>query len=137
MKRTLLLSFALMLCLVGYQKASSTVIPVISNLFGAVWSWEKTEHKFGQIPQGKPAKVTFKFKNTGDEPLVITAVSPSCGCTTPTYTKEPIMPGEEGFVTAEYNAASAGAFTKTIGVTSNANTAATLTISGEVVVAKQ
>lgn len=137
MKRTLLLSFALMLCLVAYQKASSTVVPALSNLFGAMWKWEKTEHKFGQVTQGKPAKVTFKFTNTGDEPLVITAVSPSCGCTTPTYTKDPVLPGEEGFVTAEYNAANAGAFSKTIAVTSNTANPITLTISGEVSVAKQ
>lgn len=133
MKRTLLLSFALMLCLVSYQKVSSTIVPAISSFLSTSWKWEKTEHNFGKVQQAKPAKITFKFTNTGDEPLVITAVNPSCGCTTPTYTKEPIMPGTEGSVTAEYNAANVGAFTKTISVTSNAPNAITLTITGEVV----
>lgn len=137
MKRTLLLSFALMLCLVSYQKVSSTIVPAISGFLGPVWKWEKTEHNFGKVQQAKPAKVVFKFTNTGDEPLVITTVSPSCGCTTPTYTKEPIMPGAEGTVAAEYNAAGVGAFTKTISVVSNATTAITLTISGEVVANKE
>jgi hypothetical protein len=66
--------------------------------------------------------------------LVITSVQASCGCTVTKYTKEAITPGSSGFVTATYNAAHVGVFTKT--VTVNANTEGgpvLLTIKGEVV----
>ncbi len=134
MKRTLLLSFALTLGLVAYQNASSTSIPAaMSRIFGAMWKWEKTEYSFGKIEQNKPVTAIFKFTNTGDAPLVLTTVAPSCGCTAPTYSKEPIMPGQEGTVEAKYNAAAMGAFTKTITVTANTSAPIVLTISGEVV----
>ncbi len=48
---------------------------------------------------------TFNFKNTGTQPLVIERVDVSCGCTTPAWTKEPIMPGKSGFITAKFNSA--------------------------------
>ena len=60
-------------------------------------------HDFGTIQQGEIVSHTFKFKNTGNAPLVIEKTGVSCGCTTPTYTKKPIMPGEEGEITVEFN----------------------------------
>jgi len=65
--------------------------------------------------------------------MVITNVAASCGCTTPDWTRDPIMPGGEGFVKATYNAASPGAFNKTVTVTSNIeNGFVQLFIKGEV-----
>ena len=60
-------------------------------------------HDFGTIQQGEIVSHIFKFKNTGNAPLVIEKTGVSCGCTTPTYTKKPIMPGEEGEITVEFN----------------------------------
>ncbi len=77
-------------------------------------------HDFGDIPQGKPVSVEFKFKNTGKTDLILAAVKPSCGCTTPEWPQEPIAPGQTGVIKATFNAANAGPFNKAITVTSNA-----------------
>src|SRR5450631_4244393 len=73
-------------------------------------TFDKEVNDFGIIPQGVPASYTFYFKNTGKESLIITNASPSCGCTTPDWTKEPIKPGAKGFVKATYNASNVGPF---------------------------
>lgn len=85
----------------------------------AVFAWDSQMHDFGKIKQGVPATHEFKFTNKGKVPLVITNVQPSCGCTTPDWSKEPIPPGQQGFIKATFNAAAAGAFNKTITVTAN------------------
>lgn len=86
----------------------------------AKFKWEaNTEHNFGKIPQDVPATVTFMFENTGEQALIISNVKPSCGCTTPDYSKEPIKKGEKGFIKATYNAHNGGVFEKTITVTAN------------------
>ncbi|MCB0733645.1 MAG: DUF1573 domain-containing protein [Flavobacteriales bacterium] len=87
---------------------------------GAKLKFDKTEHDFGTVKEGTQATVTFKFKNEGTEPLVLTSVQASCGCTTPKWTKEPIAPGDYGEVTAIYNSKNRpGNFTKTITVRHN------------------
>jgi len=65
-------------------------------------TWYSEEHDFGTIPMGKTVTHTYKFKNTGDKPLRLTLVKPSCGCTSPKWSKEPIAPGEEGEITVEF-----------------------------------
>ena len=82
--------------------------------------FDKTEHDFGKIPQSEPVTCEFTFTNDGDAPLILTNVKASCGCTTPDWPQEPIMPGAQGVIKATYNAAAAGAFDKTITVYSNA-----------------
>ena len=79
-------------------------------------SWAKESHDFGEIAQGKPVSVEFSFTNTGDEPLLIADVVPSCGCTASDYSKEVIAPGKSSTIKITYNASLAGAFTKTITV---------------------
>jgi hypothetical protein len=88
-------------------------------------------HDFGTIPQGTPVTTSFEFKNTGKEPIVLQNVRASCGCTTPQWPKEPILPGKTGVIKATYNAAAAAPFTKTVTVTSNIGTKM-LTIKGKV-----
>jgi hypothetical protein len=58
---------------------------------------------FGKITEGQTLNVTFKFKNTGDKPLVIANVSAQCGCTIPEQPKEPIAPGATGEIKAAFN----------------------------------
>ncbi len=97
------------------------------------FKWESnTTHDFGKIPQGTPASTTFEFVNNGKTDLILSNVKPSCGCTTPEYTKEPIAPGGKGTIKATYNAAGAGVFNKSITVTSNAGDPVVLYIKGEV-----
>ena len=82
--------------------------------------WGQTNHDFGQIPQGETVRHTFRFKNTGDEPLRLTRVKASCGCTTPSYSSEPIAPGEEGFIEVAFNSRGrSGPQRKTVVVTGN------------------
>ncbi len=89
-------------------------------------------HDFGTVPEGPAAEYEFKFKNTGKEPITISKVQASCGCTTPSYSKDPVLPGKEGAIKASYNTnGRPGAFTKTITVVSNAGTKV-VTIKGTV-----
>ncbi len=91
-------------------------------------------HDFGKIEQGKPATYVFEFKNTGTEPVVIADAAASCGCTKPTWDKEPIMPGKMGKVSATYNAVAMGPFNKSVTVTSNGEAPTiVLYLKGEVV----
>lgn len=82
-------------------------------------AWDSKVHDFGTIPQGVPVTHTFKVTNTGSEPLTITNVKASCGCTATEYTREAIPPGGEGIVQARYNAAAEGNFNKSVTVTYN------------------
>lgn len=85
-----------------------------------VLTFATESHNFGDIPQGKPVTVEFKFTNTGKTDLILANVKPSCGCTTPEWPQEPIAPGETAIIKATFNAANAGPFNKAITVTSNA-----------------
>jgi len=99
----------------------------------AAITWKTEQIDLGEIPQNKPKAVEFEFKNTSKTAVVITNVKASCGCTATDYTKTPIQPGEIGKVTATYNAANKGAFSKTVTVTTNAEDAPkTLSFKGTV-----
>lgn len=89
---------------------------------GANASWENSRFNFGDIKEdGGNVFHKFEFTNTGDQPLVITNVHASCGCTSSDYTKAPIMPGKKGYVEASFNPKyRPGKFTKTLSVTTNA-----------------
>lgn len=89
----------------------------------AVLTFEKIEHDFGKVPEGKSVSYSFKLTNTGDQPLVIHQAFPGCGCTVTDYTKEPIEPGKTGEVKAVYNSEKQfpGNFKKAITVRSNAS----------------
>ncbi|MGK7391193.1 MAG: DUF1573 domain-containing protein [Candidatus Cyclobacteriaceae bacterium M2_1C_046] len=67
------------------------------------FTFTETEYDFGTINEGDKVKHTFTFTNTGDAALIIQNASGSCGCTVPTYSKEPIAPGESGEIVAEFN----------------------------------
>ena len=89
---------------------------------------------FGTVVEGPQATHEFKFKNEGKEPLILSNVKASCGCTVPTTPKEPIAPGAKGKIGVKYATDRVGPFTKTVTVTSNAEGQATktLTIKGTV-----
>ena len=105
-------------------KASMAQTAPVENPNAADFKFDTEVHDFGTVKEGVQAEHTFKFTNTGKEPLVITNVQASCGCTTPTWSKEPIKPGAQGSVTAIYNSKGRpGNFNKAVTVTSNAKTA--------------
>ncbi|OFX89918.1 MAG: hypothetical protein A2W99_08870 [Bacteroidetes bacterium GWF2_33_16] len=95
--------------------------------------FEKTVHDYGTIKYESDGTCEFTFKNTGKEPLLLTQVQASCGCTTPTWPKEPVKPGETGTIVVKYNTKIPGVFSKSVRVYSNAKTnLVTLTIKGSV-----
>ncbi|MFN0201262.1 MAG: DUF1573 domain-containing protein [Bacteroidia bacterium] len=65
--------------------------------------WFEEEYDFKEIKEGEVVTHTFKFQNDGTEPLVITHVKPSCGCTATNWTKEPIEPGKEGMAEIKFD----------------------------------
>ena len=100
----------------------------------AEFKFNEEKHDFGKVPQGTPVTTIFEFTNIGQEPLILTEVRPTCGCTIADYTKTPVKNGEKGTIKITYNAAVAAPFNKTIVVTSNAKTPQKyLNIVGEVV----
>ena len=92
------------------------------------------EWNYGKIEKSSTGVRFFKFTNTGTAPLVISKAKGSCGCTVPSYPKEPIMPGAAGFIKVKYDTKRVGAFTKYVTLTTNATSNATsrLKITGTV-----
>lgn len=95
---------------------------LVTKSFGqGVMQFNEDVHTFDAIIEGEQATHEFRFTNTGDKPIVISHVQPACGCTTPSWTKDPVLPGKQGVITATYNSTGRpGPFNKTISVTSNA-----------------
>jgi len=89
---------------------------------GPLIAWEKLTHDFGDIVQGEKVEYTFRFTNSGNQPLVITNVEVTCGCTTPKgWPRDPIQPGGKGDLSVAFNSAGKiGKQNKVITVTSNA-----------------
>jgi hypothetical protein len=114
--------------------AISTLVFAQQN--GPAISWDKTVHDFGTFNEADGSvTATFEFVNTGNEPLFITNVKASCGCTSPEWSKEPVQPGAKGYVKAAYNPAKRpGKFNKSITVTTNEfQPTSVLRIMGEVI----
>ena len=82
-------------------------------------TFEQTTYDFGTIRKASKATVDFVFKNTGKEPLVLTNVRSSCGCTVPTWPKDPIKRKKTGVISVKYNSNIVGNFSKTITVYTN------------------
>ncbi len=101
---------------------------------GAKITFTEMEHNYGTIMKGGNGDCEFSFKNEGNEPLILSNVKASCGCTTPSYTQKPVMPGETGTIKVHYNTNNVGGFSKTVTVTSNAvdNPRVVLRIKGNV-----
>lgn len=89
---------------------------------GAVITWERPTYDFGDVVQGEKVEHTFKFTNTGTEPLVITNVQVTCGCTTPKgWERDPIAPGASSEITLGFNSAGKyGRQKKVVTIVSNA-----------------
>lgn len=91
-------------------------------------NFETLEHDFGTFKEEAGSQTyNFKFVNNGASPLILNNVRASCGCTTPQWTKEPVAPGEEGFIKVSYNPRNRpGPFNKTVTVSSNAENPTTI-----------
>ncbi len=114
------------------EKGGTSATPATTTAAPATAAEEKPEgplpvaefatvdHDFGTVTEGQKVSYIYKIKNTGQAPLIIQKAEPSCGCTVPSWTKEPIPVGGEGSVTAEFDTnGKPGINNKTITVTAN------------------
>jgi uncharacterized protein (DUF58 family) len=109
------LSFALLVTAILFT--SSTFAQLES---GAKIEFTKEVHDYGKVKYGANGTCTFEFKNTGNAPLIISKAQGSCGCTVPTWPKEPIAPGATGSITVKYDTKRPGPISKQVTITSNA-----------------
>jgi hypothetical protein len=126
MKKTILILLSFVF--IGSKVFTQTQAPKIT--------FATETYDFGKINEEKgPVSYEFTFTNTGGQPLIIQNVKASCGCTTPDWTKDPVLPGKKGFVKATFDPKGRpGPFNKSITVTSNAeNSTVVLVIKGEVI----
>lgn len=124
--KTFLFSAILMFVVTVYGKAQTADSTLVIN-------FESTVHDYGTIAQGSDGTYEFKFTNDGKSPLILSNVRSSCGCTVPSWTKEPVAPGKSGTIKVVYNTNIAGNFNKSITVSSNAkNSEVLLQIKGSV-----
>lgn len=102
-------------------------------------TFDKTTFDYGTVKNGADGHRMFTVKNMGDKPLIISNVKASCGCTTPEWTKDPIMPGKSTQIKVGYNTTITGPFVKTIEVFSNdpENSRSVINIKGTVLPADE
>ncbi len=97
-------------------------------------AFKTTSHSFGKIKQNVPATFIFTFTNNGAKPAVIEFANAECGCTTPIFSKDPILKGKSSTIKVTFNASNPGTFKKNVNIKFlQANLPVVLTITGEVV----
>ena len=128
--KKLVLLIGILVMTVGLAKAQEE--KVSEN--GPEIEFEKLEHDYGEVPYNGNGECEFRFTNTGNEPLILQKPRSSCGCTVPSWPKEPILPGESEVIKVTYKTTKVGQINKTITVTSNAkvNSTVVLRIKGKV-----
>ncbi|MCK7559911.1 DUF1573 domain-containing protein [Chitinophaga sedimenti] len=114
MKKFILSLFASMLLSTALWAQAQTGAP--ANPVDTKIKFTKETVDFGKTKLNKPVSAEFEFVNISKEPVIIENARPSCGCTTPTWTKEPILPGKKGKITANYSANAVGKQQKTVWV---------------------
>jgi hypothetical protein len=97
-----LLAVLIASCTSNDNKAAAAT-PANAVMDSTTIQWLDSSKDFGKIEEGQKLEVSFRFKNTGDKPLIIDRVQPSCGCTVADQSKEPVAPGAEGLVKATFN----------------------------------
>jgi hypothetical protein len=114
MKKAVLSLVVLFVALLSVNKSYAQVES------GPKIEFSKETHDYGTVKYGADGACTFEFKNTGNEPLIISNAKGSCGCTVPDWPKEPIAPGAKGTITVKYDTKRPGAINKSVTITSNA-----------------
>lgn len=132
MKKYAILAFLVLFVSAAFAQKAKPQAPVI-KADGPVITLEKNTHDFGDIYQGDVVEHTFKFTNTGNQPLLITNIQTSCGCTTPQWPRDPIMPGGKGELKVGFNSAGKmGKQTKVLPIISNSVTESSITFTTNV-----
>jgi hypothetical protein len=114
------------------QPSSDTL--TVNSQDAPLMTFTETEYDFGNIKEGDVIKHTFKFTNTGKAPLVIENATAPCGCTVPSWPKEPIAPGATGEINVQFNSTGkVGQQNKVVTITANTQPdITTVTIKGNV-----
>ena len=100
-------------------------------------AFEESEFDFGTVTEGEKVSHVYKFKNTGSEPLILSSAKGTCGCTVPSWPREPIAPGETGEIMVEFNSINKrGQKNQKVTITANTNPPQTfIYLKGEVLAA--
>ena len=88
---------------VATSTQTSTVANSGSDTEFPVITFEKTEYDFGSVKEGDIVDYTFKFKNTGNFPLIINKATATCGCTVPEWPKKPVAVGASAEIRVKFN----------------------------------
>ena len=99
---------------------TAVIAQEVEKTDGAKIEFTKEVHDYGTVENGANGDCTFEFKNTGNAPLIISNAKGSCGCTVPSWPKEPIAPGASSKITVKYDTKRPGAINKSVTITSNA-----------------
>ena len=117
MKKLLLSFFALLAVSVTINQAHAQDAILLD---GPEIQFTKEIHDYGSVKYGGDGHCTFEFKNTGNAPLIISKANKSCGCTVPSWPREPILPGETAVVKVKYDTKRPGSINKSVTIESNA-----------------
>ena len=129
MKKAILTFGMMLLAVLAFDANAQEAVQIGS----AEISFEKEVHDYGVIEQNANGVYDFVFTNTGTEPLLITNARGSCGCTVPTWPREPIQPGATSTISVKYDTKRIGLINKSVTITSNAETSTKIIrIKGEV-----
>jgi|SRR5271156_5366649 len=136
---SLMMAVAIISCKNGDKSAVSNEVALKDSANFTTIQWlDSTNKNFGKIAAGQKLEVSFRFKNSGNKPLVISRVQPSCGCTVAEQPKEPVAPGNEGTIKAVFDSDHhEGVNHKTLLVFANTKGTQTNELQFEVVVEKK
>ncbi|MBK7504938.1 MAG: DUF1573 domain-containing protein [Bacteroidetes bacterium] len=130
MKRLFLIGVSFLMV---FANADAQEISTKAPTMNPKMKFAESEFVFPKGIVGKPVTHEFFFINKGTEPLKIESATASCGCTTPKWTTETVLPGKMGSVVVTYNMGHAGKFSKTVTVITTAGEKVILYIKGEAV----
>lgn len=134
MKKSISLIAAVILgigSVLAQEVKTETVAP---NPNAAEITFDKLVHDYGTLYVQGDGNCEFVFTNTGKEPLILSSVKSSCGCTVPSYPREPILPGKKESIKVKYDTGRLGPINKSITVMSNAKTSpVVLKITGNII----
>jgi len=122
-------SISLLPCAALAQKTIENAVAVSTDPL----EFKKDLLDLKEIPQGKPVTVEFEYTNNSNKAVLIKNVQPTCGCTIAAFDKASILPGKTGKITATYNAAGMGVFSKSLIVEFSDDQRKTLTLKGTVI----
>jgi outer membrane lipoprotein SlyB len=126
------------LLIIGFSFMSFTTVDCNNNsstkknIYSSI-KWKTDAVDLGEIAQGKPVTIEFEFTNTSDADVIVANAQASCGCTVADYPKTPIAAGKTAKITATFNAAAKGVFTKNVTVTIQNEEAKVLNFKGTVI----